>query len=77
MASHTWAGAAAMGAFALASAPGLLAGPWVWRHLMRGGDVAARERWAARAAGALLVAVSAWALGHDVWHQLAADCGLA
>ena len=66
-----------MAGFALASAPGLVLGPWAWAKLLRGADAAARERLAARTAGALLVGVSAWALGHGVWHQVAAFCGLA
>lgn len=77
MASHAWAGAAAMAGFALASAPGLVLGPWAWRRVFPGGDAAARERWVARAAGAMLVVISAWALGHDIWHQVAVFCGLA
>ena len=74
MGSGAAAGAAAMAGFALASAPGLLLGPWAWRHLLRGADAAARDRWAARAAGLLLVAASGWALGHGVWQQVAAFC---
>jgi len=74
MASGGSAGALAMAGFAAASAPGLLIGPWAWRHLLQGGDVALRQRRATRAAGALLVAASAWALGHGVWAQVAAFC---
>jgi len=77
MASQAWNGAAAMAGFALASSPGLVLGPWVWRHMMRDGDGAAWERWMARGAGAMLLVMSAWALGHDVWHQVAMFCGLA
>lgn len=70
-------GAAAMAGFALASAPGLALGPWAWRRLLQGADGAARERLAIRAAGVLLAGVAAWALGHGVWQQVAAFCGLA
>jgi uncharacterized protein len=70
-------GALAMAGFALASAPGLVLGPWAWRRLLQGGAAAARERLAVRAAGALLVLTSLWALGHGVWHQIAVFCGLA
>lgn len=70
-------GALAMGAFALASAPGLVAGPWAWKKLLQGGRAEARERLAVRLAGALLVAASLWALGHGLWQQIAAFCGLA
>lgn len=75
--SSAAAGAAAMAAFALASAPGLVLGPWAWRRLLQGGNGAARERLAIRAAGALLAGVAAWVLGHAVWQQVAAFCGLA
>lgn len=74
MASGAAGGAAAMAAFALASAPGLLLGPWALRRLAGGADAAQRDRWAARAAGLLLVLASGWALGHGVWEQVAAFC---
>lgn len=70
-------GAVAMAGFALASAPGLLFGPWLLQRLLRGQNAAARERLAVRAAGGMLIAASAWALGHGVWHEVAAFCGLA
>ncbi len=69
------AGAGAMAGFALASSGGLIAAPWLWQRLRRGG--AATERGLVRAAGALLVAGSVFALGHGVWHQIAVFCGLA
>ncbi len=74
MASSGAAGAAVMAAFAVASAPGLWLGPWAWRRLLQGGDAAARQRQATRAGGLLLLAASAWALGHGVWEQVAAYC---
>jgi sulfite exporter TauE/SafE len=74
MGSGAAAGAAAMAGFAAASAPGLVLGPWAWRHLLHGTDAAARDRWAARAAGLLLLAASGWALGHGIWEQVAAFC---
>lgn len=77
MGSSATTGALAMGGFALASAPGLLVGPWVARRLLGGRSSAARERLAARAAGALLVAFSGWVLLRGVWHELAAFCGFA
>jgi sulfite exporter TauE/SafE len=67
-------GAAAMAGFAVASAPGLWLGPWALRRWGLGGGAAAYEARVARAAGALLVAASAWALGHGVWAQVAAFC---
>lgn len=70
-------GALAMGGFALASAPGLVLGPWAWKRLLQGGQAAARERLAVRAAGGLMAVASLWALGHGVWQEVAAFCGLA
>lgn len=64
-----WAGATAMAAFALASAPGLLLGPWIWRRLLSGGDADVRERWIMRLAGLLIMAASGWALGHGLWER--------
>ena len=75
--SSAGTGALAMGGFALASAPGLLLGPWAWKKLQQQGHAAARERLAVRAAGLLLVGAAVWALGHGVWQQIAAFCGLA
>lgn len=69
-------GAAAMAGFALASAPGLVFGPWAWRRFLGGGQAPARERLVTRLAGALLAAMAGWALGHGVWRQVAAFCGL-
>ena len=72
-------GAAAMASFALASSAGLVAAPWVWRWLQRAGSPTQADTGTAlvRAAGALLVLGSGFALGHGVWHQVAAYCGLA
>jgi sulfite exporter TauE/SafE len=67
-------GACAMAAFAVASSPGLLLAPWAWRRLLGGGNPQSRERWAVRAAGALLALSSAWALGHGLWSKVAAFC---
>ena len=71
------AGAGAMAAFALASSGGLVAAPWIWQRLRQGGAGPGTERLLVRAAGALLAAGSAFGLGHGVWHQVAAYCGLA
>lgn len=60
-------GAAAMGTFALASAPGLLAAPWLGQRL---GATGIQPQWAVRLAGLLLAAASAWALGQDLWMRL-------
>lgn len=68
------AGAGAMAAFAVASAPGLLLAPWLWQRMSGSGDAALRERWAVRAAGGLLAAASGWVLTHGLWHQVVAFC---
>ena len=79
LAGSAAAGAGAMAGFALASSAGLVAAPWVWRRLHpRAGPAPAHagtERALVRAAGALLVLGSAFALGHGVWHQVAVYCG--
>ncbi|MFO1270113.1 MAG: sulfite exporter TauE/SafE family protein [Rubrivivax sp.] len=67
------AGAAAMAGFALASSVGLLAAPWLWLK-MGGATAAGGGTWPVRAAGALLAAASAWALGHGLWMQVWAWC---
>ncbi len=77
MGSSAATGALAMAGFALASAPGLLVGPWLARRLLSGAQGPARERLAVRVAGAMLAAFSGWALLHGVWHEVAAFCGLA
>lgn len=77
MADSAGAGAATMGAFALASSPGLLLGPWALRRWLRGRSADARQAWAVRAAGAMLLAASTWALGHGLWGRVAAFCGAA
>jgi sulfite exporter TauE/SafE len=74
LSSSALSGAATMAVFALASAPGLVAGPWAVRKLLAGRGAAAREAWAARAAGLMLLAASAWALGHQLGPQVAAFC---
>ncbi|MDE2080321.1 MAG: sulfite exporter TauE/SafE family protein [Burkholderiales bacterium] len=68
-------GAAVMAAFAAASGTGLVVAPWLWRRLRAAGG-AAVGLWVTRAAGALLVAASAWALVRGAWPQVAAYCGL-
>jgi sulfite exporter TauE/SafE len=77
MTQTAWSGAAAMGAFALASAGGLLAAPALWRLLRGRADAASFERRLARAAGALLAVAALFALGHDLWPPIAAWCGIA
>jgi uncharacterized protein len=68
-------GAAAMALFALGSGVSLGLAPWLLAQLRRAGDGARRE-WGTRAAGALLVAVTLWALWIDMAHRVALWCGL-
>jgi sulfite exporter TauE/SafE len=68
-------GAAAMAAFAATSSVGLVWAPWVWARVGRVGAAAA-ERWTVRAAGAMLLAGSGFALGHGLWGRIAAYCGI-
>jgi hypothetical protein len=72
LASSATEGAAAMAGFALASSPGLVAAPLAWRWIGRAG--ARAERWALRAAGLLILAMSGWALTQGLWHRVAAYC---
>ena len=74
MANTPLAGGSAMAAFALASSGGLVAAPWLWRWMQRQGSPRL-ERALARAAGVLLLGAAAFALGHGVWHEVAAYCG--
>jgi hypothetical protein len=63
-----------MALFAMASAAGLAAAPWLWWRL-GAGSAGAATGWATRASGLLLAAASGWALGHGLWQQVAAYCG--
>lgn len=75
LADRPWSGAAAMGAFALASSPGLVVGPLLLRRLAGPrGETWAAGAWPLRLAGLALVAGSAWALGHGLWERVAAWC---
>ena len=81
LAGSAQGGALVMAAFALASAPGLAAAPWVWARLgagrgAKGGALAPRQVSALgfRVAGASLALVSGWALMHGLWERFAAWC---
>lgn len=65
-----WQGAGVMALFALGSGLSLLLGPWLWLRL---GHRAA-NRWAMRAAGAVLLASSVWALWLALAHDTAPWC---
>jgi hypothetical protein len=66
------AGALAMAAFALMSAPGLQLAPWVLARIGSGRALAAP--WAVRLAGAALMAGAAMAVGHDLAARVAVWC---
>jgi sulfite exporter TauE/SafE len=74
LSSSAAGGAATMAVFGLASAPGLVAAPWLARKLLSTRGALVREAWAARAAGFMLMGASAWALGHQLGPQVAAYC---
>lgn len=71
LANTPQAGAAAMAAFAIASAAGLHLAPWVGARL---GGRGSGVTWAVRLAGLALAGGSGWALGHDLWGRIAAYC---
>ena len=64
---------AVMAAFGIASATGLVAGPWLFSRV-GGGTALLRSGWAVRIAGAMLAGASAWALGHDMIQDFVAWC---
>ncbi|MEJ6003662.1 sulfite exporter TauE/SafE family protein [Paucibacter soli] len=72
LASGPPAGALVMVVFALGSGAGLALGPGMLLKALGAHGMA----WAVRLAGLALITASGWALGHGVWLQLAALCGL-
>jgi sulfite exporter TauE/SafE len=74
LANTAASGAAVMAVFAVATSAGLVAAPWLWRRLGGSHGSAGVVVLATRAAGALLAAASAWALGRDVLPQVIAYC---
>ncbi len=70
------AGALAMAIFALTSSAGLVLAPWAWRRLRHGGGGMLLDRHLVRAAGLMLAVAALYAMGHGMWSQLAAWCGL-
>jgi hypothetical protein len=75
LANTAWGGAATMAGFAMASAAGLGLAPWAFARLAGSGAGALQvSAWAVRLAGAVLVAASTWALGHDLFHRVVAYC---
>lgn len=78
LSGSAWGGGAVMGAFAVTSSAGLVLGPWAWSRWMSraGADRPRIERRLVRLGGALVAAAALWALGHGLWPQVAAFCGL-
>jgi sulfite exporter TauE/SafE len=76
LADTPWGGAAVMVVFAAATALGLGAAPWLWRRFGGGQAALQSAGVAVRLAGGLLAAASAWALSADLWHKVAAYCGI-
>ncbi len=75
LADGPWGGAGVMGAFALTSAIGLGAAPWVWRRLGAVQPAGWPATAGVRLAGLMLVLASGWVLTHGMWAQIAAYCG--
>jgi hypothetical protein len=74
LANTAAAGATVMAGFALVTAAGIGAGPWIWQRLGGGAASARAAAWAARLAGLMLATASAWALGHGLWHRALDYC---
>jgi hypothetical protein len=74
LANTAAAGAAVMAGFALVTAAGIGAGPWIWQRLGGGAASARAAAWAARLAGLMLATASGWALGHGLWHRALDYC---
>lgn len=74
LANDALGGAAVMAAFACTSALGLLAAPTLRAVWARRGGGEAMQSLVVRAAGALLAAGSAWALGHDLIMKVVNYC---
>ena len=75
LAEGPWPGAGVMAVFAVGSAPGLLAGPWLLGRLGARAMGGRAVRMATRLSGGLLAAGASWALGHGLWAQIRAYCG--
>ena len=66
-----WQGAAVMASFAAGSSVGLWAGPALWWRFSGGRlNAASGPLMAARLGGAVLVALSGWALTHGLWERV-------
>ncbi|MBT0570662.1 sulfite exporter TauE/SafE family protein [Curvibacter sp. CHRR-16] len=78
LANSVWAGAGAMGAFAVGTSLAMGLWPWFWQSVRRwGGFAAAGNRsgvWGIRLAGAGLACLSAWALWMGLVHAQAPWC---
>ncbi|MBC7701014.1 sulfite exporter TauE/SafE family protein [Aquabacterium sp.] len=78
LANTPLAGAMVMGAFAVASMPGLLLAPWAWKHWQaHHGTTPSPGQLSLhgfRIAGLGLVLACGWALTHDLWQRFATWC---
>jgi sulfite exporter TauE/SafE len=76
LANRPGSGALAMGAFAVASSTGLVAGRAAWQRATSDAATSAlaSSRWLVRFGGLVLASASAWALGHDLWMRFYAWC---
>jgi uncharacterized protein len=63
-------GAAVMALFALGTSVSMMAGPWLWLRLGRGGS----GQWGVRVAGLALAASSSWAIWMGLVHDTAPWC---
>ncbi len=73
LANDAAGGALVMAAFGVATAGGLLLGPWAWRRLS-GGSAVVSASLGIRLAGVMLALASSWSLGAGIWHKAMAYC---
>ena len=66
-------GAAVMAAFGVATAAGLVLGPWAWRQL-NGGTAVFSANLGIRLAGGMLACASGWTLGYGIWRSGLSYC---
>jgi uncharacterized protein len=74
LANGAAAGAVVMAAFAIASGAGLVGAASIGSRVLRQRSRGASIAWAVRAAGLMLAAASAWALGHGLWARVLDAC---
>jgi sulfite exporter TauE/SafE len=69
-------GAGVMVVFALATGIGLTAAPWLWRRVGGAQGALLSGTAGVRVAGVMLAGAAVFALSADLWHKVAAYCGL-